>query len=152
MYAFGPAHHTRTLSLVTWLYTGKAVVAGKVQMHGQKCRCCDDVHAVCAATTCTQLKSCVWFDRQGSDGRQGPDAMTEVEVVILRFSLSICNPGCLHLVLESVSPKPPYLLENRTGHPFQYRQAGIGEAHTPSHVNLVASIQVPHLQVRQPLV
>ena len=57
--------------------------------------------------------------------------MTEVEVVILRFSLGICNPGCLHLVLESVSPKPPYLLENRTGHPFQYRQAGIGEQCMP---------------------
>jgi hypothetical protein len=30
-----------------------------------------------------------------------------IEVVILRFSLAICNPGCLHLVLESVSPKTP---------------------------------------------
>ena len=53
--------------------------------------------------------------------------MEEVEVVILRFSLAACNPGCLHLVLESVSPKAPYLLENRTAHPFQYRQAGLGE-------------------------
>ena len=53
--------------------------------------------------------------------------MDEVEVVILRFSLAICNPGCLHLVLESVSPKAPYLLENRTPHPFQYRQAAIGQ-------------------------
>ena len=48
-------------------------------------------------------------------------------MVILRFSLAACNPGCLHLVLESVSPKAPYLLENRTAHPFQYRQAGLGE-------------------------
>lgn len=53
--------------------------------------------------------------------------MNEVEVVILRFSLGICSPGCLHLVLESVSPKAPYLLENRTAHPFQYKQAGIGK-------------------------
>ena len=56
-----------------------------------------------------------------------PEAMDEVEVVILRFSLAICNPGCLHLVLESVSPKAPYLLENRTPHPFQYRQAAVGQ-------------------------
>ena len=49
-------------------------------------------------------------------------------MVILGFSLAACNPGCLHLVLESVSPKAPYLLENRTAHPFQYRQAGFGEA------------------------
>ena len=53
--------------------------------------------------------------------------MDEVEVVILRFALGICSPGCLHLVLESVSPRAPYLLENRTAHPFQYKQAGIGK-------------------------
>ena len=53
--------------------------------------------------------------------------MEEVEVVILRFSLGICSPGCLHLVLESVSPRAPYLLEHRTAHPFQYKQAGIGK-------------------------
>ncbi|KAL0043259.1 hypothetical protein WJX82_006661 [Trebouxia sp. C0006] len=65
--------------------------------------------------------------RQSGNGGGGPEAMEEVEVVILRFSLAVCNPGCLHLVLESVSPKAPYLLENRTAHPFQYRQAGVGD-------------------------
>jgi len=60
--------------------------------------------------------------------------MEEVEVVILRFSLAACNPGCLHLVLESVSPKAPYLLENRTAHPFQYRQAGLGETMPAFHM------------------
>lgn len=53
--------------------------------------------------------------------------MDEVEVVILRFGIGICSPGCLHLVLESISPRAPYLLENRTAHPFQYKQAGLGE-------------------------
>lgn len=48
-------------------------------------------------------------------------------MVILCFALGICSPGCLHLVLESISPRAPYLLENRTAHPFQYKQAGIGE-------------------------
>ncbi|DBA65518.1 TPA: hypothetical protein ACH3X2_003174 [Trebouxia sp. C0005] len=65
--------------------------------------------------------------RQSGNGGEGPEAMEEVEVVILRFCLAACNPGCLHLVLESVSPKAPYLLENRTAHPFQYRQAGLGD-------------------------
>ncbi|KAL3132004.1 hypothetical protein ABBQ32_14227 [Trebouxia sp. C0010 RCD-2024] len=65
--------------------------------------------------------------RQGGSDGQGPEAMEEVEVVILRFALGICSPGCLHLVLESVSPRAPYLLENRTPHPFQYKQAGIGD-------------------------
>ena len=55
-------------------------------------------------------------------------------MVILRFSLAACNPGCLHLVLESVSPKAPYLLENRTAHPFQYRQAGLGETKPAFHM------------------
>ena len=68
----------------------------------------------------------LWY-RQGRSGEQGPEAMDEVEVVILRFSLAICRPGCLHLTLESVAPKAPYLLENRTPHPFQYRQAAMGE-------------------------
>ena len=73
------------------------------------------------------LTSCSLWYRQSGGGEQGPEAMDEVEVVILRFSLAICNPGCLHLVLESVSPKAPYLLENRTPHPFQYRQVAIGK-------------------------
>ncbi|DBA67776.1 TPA: hypothetical protein ACH3X2_001210 [Trebouxia sp. C0005] len=65
--------------------------------------------------------------RQSGSGGEGPEAMEEVEVVILRFSLAACNPGCLHLVLESMAPKAPYLLKNRTAHPFQYRQAGLGD-------------------------
>ena len=44
-------------------------------------------------------------------------------MVVLRFSLELRSPGCMHFVLESVSPKPPYLIENRTAHPFRYRQS-----------------------------
>ena len=79
--------------------------------------------------------------------------MEELEVVILRFSLAACNPGCLHLVLESVSPKAPYLLENRTAHPFQYRQAGLGETKPALHmactcwVSLFWGFSDPILQV-----
>ncbi|DBA81409.1 TPA: hypothetical protein ACH3X2_006827 [Trebouxia sp. C0005] len=58
---------------------------------------------------------------QSGNGGEGPEATDEVEAVILRFSLAACNQGCLHLVLESMSPKAPYLLKNRTAQPFQYR-------------------------------
>lgn len=61
-------------------------------------------------------------------------------MVILRFSLALAAPGCLHLLLESVSPKAPYLLENRTPHPFQYRQAGIGKAPSCSHVKMAGCL------------
>ncbi|KAL0026185.1 hypothetical protein WJX79_010473 [Trebouxia sp. C0005] len=59
--------------------------------------------------------------RQSGNGGEGPEAMEEVEAVILHFSLAVCNLDCMHLVLESVSPKGLYLQENRTAHPFQYR-------------------------------
>ncbi|KAK9819963.1 hypothetical protein WJX72_004515 [[Myrmecia] bisecta] len=62
----------------------------------------------------------------GSGGR-GPAAMQEVEVVILRFSVELRSSGCVHLVMENVSAKPPYLLENRTANLLQYRQAHVPE-------------------------
>ena len=41
-------------------------------------------------------------------------------------------PGCMHLVLEAVSPRPPYALENRSGQPLRYRQAGLPDLpHVP---------------------
>jgi len=84
--------------------------------------------------TMHDFDSAACWCRQSGSGGEGPEAMDKVEVVILRFSLAICNPGCLHLVLESVSPKAPYLLENRTAHPFQYRQAGLGETKPAFHM------------------
>lgn len=41
----------------------------------------------------------------------------------LRLCTELRAPGCLHAVLESVAPRAPYLLENRSGHPLRYRQA-----------------------------
>ncbi|DBA72324.1 TPA: hypothetical protein ACH3X2_010565 [Trebouxia sp. C0005] len=72
--------------------------------------------------------------RQSGNGGEGPEAMEEVEAVILHFSLAVCNLDCMHLVLESVSPKGLYLQENRTAHPFQYRQAGLGETMPGFHM------------------
>lgn len=54
----------------------------------------------------------------------GPDSMDEVGLVVLRFSVELRSPGCYHIVLESISPRAPYHLENRTSHPLLYRQAG----------------------------
>ena len=58
-----------------------------------------------------------------SQQKQQGGSPPEVEMVVLRFSLELRSPGCMHFVLESVSPKPPYLIENRTAHPFRYRQS-----------------------------
>ncbi|KAK9827173.1 hypothetical protein WJX74_009221 [Apatococcus lobatus] len=60
---------------------------------------------------------------QGQAG-SGPESMDEVGLVVLRFSIELRSPGCYHIVLESMSPRAPYHLENRTSHPLLYRQAG----------------------------
>ena len=33
--------------------------------------------------------------------------------MVLRYSLELRSPGCIHFVLESVAADPPFLLENR---------------------------------------
>ncbi len=48
-----------------------------------------------------------------------------VDVVVLRYSMEIRSPGCMHFVLESVSADPPFLLDNRSDQALQYRQANI---------------------------
>lgn len=51
--------------------------------------------------------------------------MEETEAAILRFKATLRSPGCVHLVLESISPKAPFMLENRSGASCRYRQAGM---------------------------
>jgi hypothetical protein len=51
---------------------------------------------------------------------QGGAAFTSV--AILRLSVHRRAPGAMHIVLESMAAEPPYLLENRTPVPLQYRQ------------------------------
>jgi hypothetical protein len=46
-------------------------------------------------------------------------------VVILRYSLELRSPGCMHFVLESVAADPPFLLENRSPQPLCYRQGRV---------------------------
>jgi hypothetical protein len=43
-------------------------------------------------------------------------------VAILRLSVHRRGPGAMHVVLESMHGEPPYLVENRTAVPMQYRQ------------------------------
>jgi hypothetical protein len=43
-------------------------------------------------------------------------------VALLRVSVHSRGPGTLHVVLESVSSDPPFVLENRTPYPLHYRQ------------------------------
>ena len=45
--------------------------------------------------------------------------------MVVRYSMELRGPGSMHFVLESVSADPPYLLENRSSQPLQYRQADV---------------------------
>jgi len=46
----------------------------------------------------------------------------QAEVLVLRYSLRMSAPGCTVLLLESLSRRNPYVLENRTPHPLTFRQ------------------------------
>lgn len=46
---------------------------------------------------------------------------------MLRFRAELRAPGCMHIILEAVSPRAPYLLENRSGQGLRYRQVGIAD-------------------------
>ena len=60
-----------------------------------------------------------------SPGGAAEGAPAETQVAALRFRCEARAPGCLHVVLEAVSPRAPYLLENRSGQALQYRQSGL---------------------------
>ena len=75
--------------------------------------------------------------QKGGEGGSGSDAahLTATKaaparagwppaVAILRLSVHRRGLGALHVVLESMHCDPPYLLENRTRFPLQYRQVG----------------------------
>ena len=49
----------------------------------------------------------------------------DIDLVVLRYSMELRSPGCMHFVLESVSADPPFLLDNRSEQALQYRQANI---------------------------
>ena len=40
---------------------------------------------------------------------------------MLRYSVRVDSPGSISMVLEAISQRPPYLLENRTPHPLFFR-------------------------------
>lgn len=48
--------------------------------------------------------------------------MGQAELLVLRYSVQVAAPGCAVLVLESLSRRSPYVLENRTPHPLYFRQ------------------------------
>ena len=45
--------------------------------------------------------------------------------MVLRFRVVMRASGSKHIILESLSTKPPFLLENRSANETRYRQAGI---------------------------
>ena len=48
----------------------------------------------------------------------------EIEALVVRFRAELCAPGCMHIILECISPRAPYLLENRSDQGLRYRQSG----------------------------
>jgi hypothetical protein len=47
--------------------------------------------------------------------------------VVLRASMQVHSPGCLHIVLHSIGCDPPFLLQNRTSEDFVFRQEGTAD-------------------------
>ena len=52
----------------------------------------------------------------------------ESSAVVLRYSVRVTSPGCVAMVLEAVSPRAPYLLENRTRHLLKFRPLAAPDA------------------------
>ena len=63
----------------------------------------------------------------GCRGQEQGIVIAEIEVVVLRFRAELRAPGCMHVILEAVSPRAPYLLENRSGQGLRYRQVDIAD-------------------------
>jgi hypothetical protein len=62
---------------------------------------------------------------------QGDSIVDAVErdgkYAVLRASMQVHSPGCLHIVLHSIGCDAPYLLQNRTSEDFVFRQEGTAD-------------------------
>lgn len=56
----------------------------------------------------------------------------EQVAAVMRVSMQVHSPGCLHIILHTIGCEAPYLLQNRTGVAFVYRQHN-----TPDHWRLL---------------
>ena len=57
--------------------------------------------------------------------QRGDDAqLHERTVAVLRMSMQVHAPGCIHVVLHTAGCQPPFLLQNRTHQSLLFRQAG----------------------------
>lgn len=72
--------------------------------------------------TLQQAGSCKSFivDKQ----ERSDVAQQQQQAVVLRASMQVHSPGCLHIVLHSLGCEAPYLLQNRTSQDFVFRQEG----------------------------
>lgn len=50
------------------------------------------------------------------------DGHEEQVAAVLRVSMQVHSPGCLHVILHTIGCQAPYLLQNRTAEAFVYRQ------------------------------
>lgn len=51
----------------------------------------------------------------------------EQVAAIMRVSMQVHSPGCLHVILHTIGCQAPYVLQNRTEASFVYRQHGTGQ-------------------------
>ena len=50
--------------------------------------------------------------------------LRERTVAVLKMSMQVHSPGCVHVVLHSAGCQPPFLLQNRTHRDLKFRQHG----------------------------
>lgn len=76
-----------------------------------------------------QAGSCKSFivDRKEHGDSRDDVGRHDEKSVVLRASMQVSSPGCLHIVLHSIGCEAPYLLQNRTGEEFVYRQLGTAD-------------------------
>lgn len=75
--------------------------------------------------------TCKYLLQQVSCGPQADTADKEgvaERSVIVRMSMQVHSPGCLHIVIHSAGCQPPFLLQNKTSLGLLYRQAGSSAA------------------------
>lgn len=67
-------------------------------------------------------KSFIVDKKEHSDASVDVAQQQENTSVVLRASMQVHSPGCLHIVLHSIGCESPYLLQNRTSETFVFRQ------------------------------
>lgn len=63
----------------------------------------------------------------------GKEGLAEATAVVLRVQPQLRAPGCIHVILEAVSPRPPFILENLTSTSCLYRHVTPCQSQSADH-------------------